>query len=408
MPDTKFYDVLGVSKDASQADLKKAYYKFAKTCHPDKNPNDPEALKKFQEISHAYDVLSDPEKRKIYDQFGEEGLQGGGQTDASSIFEQVFGGGIFGDSFFGGKKKGPQKGDDINFQLGVTLKDLYTGVTKKLKLRKKVLCKKCDGKGTKGGLEPKKCSGCNGVGIKVIRKQIGPGMVQQMQSQCGDCGGRGETIDKKDACEECQGKKTIPEEKIVEVFIEKGMKEGEAIVFHGEGDEAPGIAPGDVVVVLKMKDYDTPFQRSGDDLIMQKKISLIESLSGFEFQVKHLDDRVLVIRSKPGEVTTPNQVRVIPDEGMPRRKNVYNKGNLYVRFEVEFPADNYFDKKQLHSLAKLLPKKHPLGDVPHDAEEYVAEVFDEKKHASKSSSSRQEAYDDDDHRNQGTHTCVHQ
>ena len=191
-PDTtRLYTILGVSKDATPAQLKKSYYQLAKELHPDKHPDDPEALKKFQEVSHAYEVLSDSEKRNLYDQYGEEALQGGAPTDATSIFEQMFGGGIFGDAFGGGKRRGPQKGDDIVFNLGVTLKDLYNGITKKLKVKKRVICDKCGGKGCKGNATAKECSGCNGQGIKITRRQIGPGMVQQMQSHCNDCQGKG-------------------------------------------------------------------------------------------------------------------------------------------------------------------------------------------------------------------------
>ena len=144
-------------------------------------------------MSHAYEVLSDPEKRSLYDQYGEEALQGGGPSDASSIFEQMFGGGIFGDVFGGGggRRRGPQKGEDIGFNLGVTLKDLYNGTVKKLKVKKKVICEKCGGKGCKGNAAAKECAGCNGQGIKIVRRQIGPGMVQQMQTHCSDCGGKG-------------------------------------------------------------------------------------------------------------------------------------------------------------------------------------------------------------------------
>lgn len=373
--DNRLYDILGVSREASQAQIKKSYYQLAKDLHPDKNPNNPDALKKFQEVSHAYEVLSDPEKRNLYDKYGEEALQGGGHTDATSIFEQMFGGGIFGDVFGESKRRGPQKGDDIQFNLGVTLKDLYNGVTKKLKVRKRVVCDKCEGRGCKGNSSAKECAGCNGQGIKIVRRQIGPGMVQQMQSHCNECNGKGEVIDKKDRCPTCSGKKTVEEEKIVEVHVDKGMQEGQRITFSGEGDQLPGIMPGDIIVILKLKQEDPTFKRNGEDLIMIKKINLLESLTGFEFSVTHLDDRVLVIKTKAGEVTKPDQVRVVPNEGMPRHKNPFIKGNLYIKFEVEFPSSFTLSSSQIQHLSKALPPKKGLGSVPMDHEEYFAEVL---------------------------------
>lgn len=406
---TKLYEALGISKDASPAQIKKTYYQLAKDLHPDKNPNNPDALKRFQEVSHAYEVLSDPEKRSLYDQYGEEALQGGGPSDASSIFEQMFGGGIFGDVFGGGggRRRGPQKGEDIGFNLGVTLKDLYNGTVKKLKVKKKVICEKCAGKGCKGASVPKECAGCNGQGIKIVRRQIGPGMVQQMQTHCNDCGGKGEVIDKKDRCTGCNGKKTIDEEKVIEVHVDRGMSEGQRITFSGEGDQAPGITPGDIVVILKLKQEDPVFERNGEDLIMTKKINLLESLTGFEFTINHLDDRVLVVKTKPGEVTTPNQIRVIPEEGMPKHKNPFVKGNLYIKFTVDFPASFSLSEEQIKLLSQALPAKNVIGSLPMEHEEYHAEVFDELKHSRSSKSSRQEAYDDEDDGGR-TQTCVHQ
>jgi DnaJ family protein A protein 2 len=406
---TKLYEALQVAKDASPAQIKKTYYQLAKDLHPDKNPNNPDALKKFQEVSHAYEVLSDPEKRSLYDQYGEEALQGGGPSDASSIFEQMFGGGIFGDVFGGGggRRRGPQKGEDIGFNLGVTLKDLYNGTVKKLKVKKKVICEKCGGKGCKGNAAAKECSGCNGQGIKIVRRQIGPGMVQQMQAHCTDCGGKGEVIDKKDRCGGCNGKKTLDEEKVIEVHVDKGMNEGQRITFSGEGDQAPGITPGDIVVILKVKQDEGIFERNGEDLIMSKKINLLESLTGFEFTINHLDDRVIVIKTKPGEVTTPGQIRVIPDEGMPKHKNPFVKGNLYIKFTVDFPASFTLSEDQIQNLSKALPAKNVIGDLPMEHEEFHAEVFDELKHARNSKSSRTEAYEDEEDGGR-TQTCVHQ
>merc|ERR1712137_924479 len=228
----------------------------------------------FKELSHAYEVLSDPEKKEIYDQYGEEGLKQGGMggfRDAGDIFSQFFGGG-FGGGF---GNRGPAKGEDISFALGVTLKDLYNGTKKKLRVNKNVICSKCDGKGSEKEGATKKCPGCQGRGVKFIRRQMGPSIIQ-MQQDCDDCGRKGEIIDPKDRCKGCKGKKTVKESKIIEVEIDRGMKEGQKITFSDEGDQEPGILAGDIIVVLKMKeDKDYPFIRRDDDLIMQKEISLL-------------------------------------------------------------------------------------------------------------------------------------
>lgn len=275
-----------------------------------------------------------------------------------------------------------------------------------------MICEKCSGKGCKGNATAKECSGCNGQGIKIVRRQIGPGMVQQMQTHCNDCQGKGEVIDKKDRCGGCSGKKTNDEEKVIEVHVDKGMQEGQRITFNGEGDQAPGITPGDIVVVLKLKADDAIFERNGEDLIMAKKINLLESLAGFEFSINHLDDRVLLIKTKPGEVTTPGQIRVIPAEGMPKHKNPFVKGNLYIKFQVDFPASFTLKEEQIQFLSKALPAKGVPDlskSIDGDYEEFYAEVFDENKHRSSRSSSRQEAYEDEEEGGGGrTQTCVHQ
>lgn len=411
-----YYNILGVDKTSSAGQIKKAYYKLAKDLHPDKNPDDEEKLQQFQALSHAYDVLSDPKKREIYDQFGEEGLQGQGGMDGSSIFDQVFGGG-FGDMFgFGGGgggrgrgRGGKQKGDNIAFKLGVSLKELYNGSVRKLKVNKQVICEKCEGKGAKSEGATQQCGGCNGRGVRIIRHQIGPGMVQQMQSVCGDCGGKGEVIDKKDRCTKCKGKKTIQEPKVIEVGIEKGMREGQKITFSQEGDQAPNTTPGDIIVVIaEREDADSPFLRHNDDLVYKKEISLLESLTGFEFLIEHMDGRTLVVRSKEGEVIETDTVRVIPSEGMPKHKNPFIKGNLLIHFTVVWPEPGSLSAKQIEALTTALPPKPKLpATLPMEAEEYVPEKFDSARHDQQDHGGRREAYDEEeDHGQQAG--CVHQ
>lgn len=402
----KYYEILGVNKDVTPAELKKAYRVAAMKNHPDKNGGDPEKMKLFQEVSHAYEVLSDPEKRQLYDQYGEEGVKqgGGGFSDPSSIFEQFFGGG-FGGFGGGGGRRGPQRGEDIVFQLPISLKDMYNGVTKKLKVNKQVICKTCDGKGSEKEGALKTCTSCNGRGVKMTTRRMGHNIVQ-MQSDCDDCGRKGEIIDKKDQCKTCKAKKTVQETKVIEVHIDKGMKHNQRITFTEEGDQSPGITPGDIVIVLQeRKDPSCLFKRRENDLIYEKRITLLEALTGYEFIIEHLDGRHLIVRSTQNDITKEGDIRVIRDEGMPTYKNPFLKGLLFVHFTIDWPTSGSLSQDQLKLIANALPPKPALEDVPMDVEEVVPEVYDENKHE-RQSNSRHEAYSDDEGNGGGqAHTC---
>jgi DnaJ family protein A protein 2 len=189
-------------------------------------------------LAQAYEVLNDPEKREIYDQYGEdalkEGMGGGGGADMHSpfdIFEQLFGGG---GGFGGGSSRGrrQKRGEDVVHTMKVSLEDLYNGATKKLSLSRNVLCGKCKGKGSKSGATAT-CSGCRGAGMRMITRQIGPGMIQQMNTVCPECRGKGEMINDMDRCQSCKGNKLAQEKKVLEVHVEKGMQHGQKIVFQG-------------------------------------------------------------------------------------------------------------------------------------------------------------------------------
>lgn len=274
--------------------------------HPDKNPN---AGEEFKDISHAYEVLSDEQKRNIYDSYGEEGLSnegpGGMGGSAEELFAQFFGGGLGGGMFGGaggGAPRGPRKGRDLVHALKVTLEDLYKGKVSKLALQKTVLCGKCKGKGGKEG-SIKQCKGCNGTGQKIVMRQMGP-MIQRFQALCPDCNGEGEIIPAKDKCKECNGKKVTNERKVLSVHVDKGMQDGQRITFAGEADQAPNTIPGDVVFVIETKDHPR-FQRKGDDLFYQAKIDLVTALVGGSFSVEHLDERFLKVEIIKGEVIGP-------------------------------------------------------------------------------------------------------
>ncbi|XVF73487.1 hypothetical protein PTKIN_Ptkin12aG0205100 [Pterospermum kingtungense] len=396
---TKYYEVLGVSKSASQDELKKAYRKAAIKNHPDKG-GDPE---KFKELAQAYEVLSDPEKREIYDQYGEDALKegmgggGGGGHNPFDIFESFFGGGAFGG---GGSSRGrrQKRGEDVVQTLKVSLEELYNGTTKKLSLSRNALCSKCKGKGSKSGASSR-CYGCQGTGMKITTRQIGLGMIQQMQHVCPECRGSGEVINDRDRCPQCKGNKVTQEKKVLEVHVEKGMQNGQKITFEGQADEALDTVPGDIIFVLQQKKH-PKFERKLDDLYVEHTLSLTEALCGFQFALTHLDGRQLLIKSNPGEVIKPDQYKAINDEGMPHHQRPFMKGRLFIHFKVDFPESGVFSPAQCRTLETILPKRpgKQLADMDLDdcEETTLNDVNIEEMRRKEQQRRHREAYDEDD------------
>jgi len=345
---SKLYELLGVEKDADDATIKKAYRKLALKNHPDKG-GDPE---KFKEITMAYEILSDPEKRAKYDKYGLEGLSdesmGGPGEDIFSMF------------FGGGKRRpaGPRKGEDSLYPLKVTLNDLYNGNTFKHDITRDKICEACDGKGGKDGAEIN-CTSCRGQGMIIEIRQFGPGMIQQVQRPCSACRGQGKSIDPNKRCRTCSGEKVVKETKTLEVHVNKGMKHNQKIVIRGEADEAPGTVPGDVIFVIDQEEHQL-FKRKENDLIIEKHLNLVEALCGTTFLIPHLDGRIIRVDVHSGEVVKPDDVKVIQDEGMPLVSNPFVKGRLFILFKIDFPESGSFSDEQLQTLTNVLgPKPAP-------------------------------------------------
>jgi len=188
-----------------------------------------------------------------------------------------------------------------------------------------------------------------------------------MQTVCTDCGGKGEIIKEEDKCKNCKGKKVLKDKKVLEVQIDKGMKHGQKIVFSGEADETPGMEAGDIIFVLIEKKHEL-FKRNGNDLYLEYTLPLTEALCGFGFTIKHLDDREILIKSDKGDVIRPSDVRVIPGEGMPTHKRPFEKGNLYIQFNIEFPKGP-FSVDNVKQLEKVLGARRPIPNKTPEMEE---------------------------------------
>eukprot|EP01098_Paradermamoeba_levis_P006462 TRINITY_DN267_c0_g1_i1.p1 TRINITY_DN267_c0_g1~~TRINITY_DN267_c0_g1_i1.p1 ORF type:complete len:465 (-),score=164.06 TRINITY_DN267_c0_g1_i1:105-1430(-) len=382
-PDTKYYDLLGVDKDATKEQITKAYRNLARKLHPDRNP-DPEAKEKFQDLTQAYETLTDPKKKEIYDQYGEEGLKEGDGFggDPHDFMSHFFGGGHGRSSRH---NHGPQRSEEIGFKFGVTLQELYVGKTSKLKITRRVLCKTCTGRGSKSDAASQKCTHCNGRGIRVVIQRIGP-MITQSQVICDVCRGQKVVIAEKDRCGDCKGKKVEKEEKTLEVPIMPGSQYGEVQTFYGEGEHLPETEPGDVKVQFVEKEEEdshfAKFKRQGDDLVVEWKVTLLEALVGFTFHLKHFDGRILVVKSEPGDVVKPGDVKKIEGEGMPKKGNAFTKGNLYIKFDVAFPKPGTVSEKMKNTLLSVLevpaelPKLEGEGDEEVHFEEVVAKSID--------------------------------
>ncbi|CAB1328246.1 unnamed protein product [Coregonus sp. 'balchen'] len=331
--ETGFYDMLGVKPNATPDELKKAYRKLALKYHPDKNPTEGE---KFKQISQAYEVLSDSQKREVYDRGGEKAIKegggsggGGGFGSPMDIFDMFFGG--------GGRMHRERRGKNVVHQLTVSLEDLFNGATRKLAVQKNVICERCEGRGgRKGAVEM--CMSCRGTGMQVRLHQLGPGMVQQVSAVCGGCQGQGQRISHKDRCKACGGRKILRQKKILEVHIDKGMKDGQKLVFHGEGDQEPGLEPGDIIIVLDQRVHPV-FTRQGENLTMTMELQLVEALCGFQKPVQTLDNRSLLITCHPEANFLPKHKLKELEHYLPAKREVEQPesmdDDLYIYADLE-------------------------------------------------------------------------
>lgn len=349
-----YYKLLGVERSASDRELKKAYRNLSKKYHPDKNPNNDDAKQKFVEVSDAYEALSNAETRKIYDQYGHEGLERhknnhgrGGGHDPFDLFSRFFGGG----GHFGGQ--GERRGQNMEVTVSLPLKDFYSGIETEFSIEKQMICDTCSGSGSRDG-KLDTCGTCAGRGMVVQKAQLAPGIFQQIQTQCPKCGGQGRMI--KNPCKTCGGHKVVRGTETYKLEVERGMWKGYKAVYENEADESPDFVAGDLLVTLnemvpkrwQEDDYRTDgsfFRRKGDNLFWREVLSLREAWMGdWTRNVTHLDGHVVQLSRKRGEVVQPGTTEAIKDEGMPmyeqdpeKRLEGLKFGVLYVDYVVVLP-----------------------------------------------------------------------
>ena len=365
-----YYEVLGVPKTATDADLKKAYRVLAKKYHPDTNQGNPEAEAKFKEASEAYAVLSDAEKRKQYDQFGHAAFEQGGGAGAGGFdfggFD--FGGDIFGDIFgdlFGGGRRsqsaysGPMKGANIHTTLRITFEEAVFGCEKEIEITSKDECSECHGTGAKPGTQPETCSRCGGKGQVVFTQQSMFGMVRNVQA-CPDCGGTGKII--KEKCPKCYGTGFTSSRKKIQVTVPAGIDNGQTLRVSGKGEEGTkGGGRGDLLVQVIVSSH-PKFNRQDNNIYTEEPISFVTAALGGTIRIKTVDGEV-EYEVKPG-TQTDTRIR-LRGKGVPYLRNKQTRGDHYVTLIVQVPERlNKEQREALMAFDEAMKGNKPDGDKP--------------------------------------------
>ena len=366
-----YYEILGLSKTCSEDEIKKAYRKLVLKAHPDKG-GDPE---EFKAISEAYSVLSTPDKRKLYDQYGKEGLEmgEGGMPNPEDIFNSFFGG--MGNPFggmnvnFGGNMRREQKRRDKIQELEISLEDIFNGKTKNINVERIIIDQ----------TKVKNCNQCDGKGVRIAVIRLGPGMVQQQVQECNACSGAGKDVDK-------QYIKTKQEMLVLE--IPKFCRNDTQIRFSEKANDFPGQPTGDLIFVIKYKPHKT-FKVEGPNIKLELQISLYEALCGFSRKIKYLDNTILNIKST--NIIKPNDIKCIHNEGLQYDNR---RGHLILEFNIEFPDTIVTDNSSV--LASILKHK-PITEEISNFRNVILQDYNQERH--------HERHQNEGHRVQ---ECTHQ
>lgn len=372
MADNKrdYYEILGVQKNATQDELKKVYRKLAMQYHPDRNQGDKAAEEKFKEITEAYEVLSDENKRRRYDQYGHSGMRMGedfhGFSNVNDIFSQfsdIFGGGfgggsIFDDFFGGGSNRGRRKsqqgtpGTDLKVILKLTLEEIATGTTKKIKIKKYIKCDSCHGSGAKNGTATKKCPVCQGTGeVRTVSRSVF-GQFVNIQT-CNNCNGEGTVIDS--PCGKCKGDGRINGEETIKVNVPAGVSNGLYMTLRGEGNTGLRRGqPGNIIVVFEEIPHDY-FVRENDDIVFNLRLSYPEAALGKEIEVPTLNGKAK-IKIEPG--IEPGKFLKLREKGIPHL-NQHGSGDLRIKINVYVPTKLTNEEKELLKKLDTMPNIKP-------------------------------------------------
>ncbi|KPU44124.1 chaperone protein DnaJ [Oxobacter pfennigii] len=341
-----YYAVLGLDKNASEDDIKKAFRKLALQYHPDKNPGDKAAEEKFKEINEAYQVLSDADRKAQYDQFGTTDFNGqggfggfdfggGGFGGFEDIFETFFGGG-----FSNGRPNGPQRGADLQYTLNLTFEEAAFGVTKDIEIVRNEECKKCSGSGAKPGTNPQKCDKCNGTGQVKVQKRTAFGSFVTV-STCDKCGGKGTII--KEACPDCHGSGKVRRNRKITIKVPAGVDTGNTMPLRGEGEPgSKGGGNGDLYVNINILPHKI-FRRDGYDVICEIPISFPQATLGAEIDVPTIDG---LIKYTIPEGTQSGTIFRIKSKGIPKIRG-YGRGDEIIKVIVEVPKKLNEKQKEL-------------------------------------------------------------
>jgi len=313
---TDYYKLLGVTKNASADEIKKAYRTAALKHHPDRGGD----AETFSNIGKAYEVLSDADKKRLYDLGGADAVERGNG---------------------GGRRAAPKmrKTDPVTSSIKISLEDIYSGSTRKLKITRSVCCTSCKGLG--GTVTT--CTPCQGRGTRTVVQRVGPNMVSQQQTTCTDCRGTGTSVKAGNHCVQCRGQATSQESKQFVVDIPKGAQQGQSVRFIGDGDQLPNTLAGDIIIKFDVKEH-PKFQRDGFHLIYNQTLSLFQALCGVSFYIEHLDGHQVLV--PVNNVIKPGDVITIPNQGLPHSHGPgkgEEYGNLYVKFNVEFPTNEHMN-----------------------------------------------------------------